>query len=92
MISMEVLGTYPADILPRQALVASNSQAYRTVEKHHPKMGQSARSHSAGVPALRNLQQTQPIPRDAGAGAEGQYRTEVAPIGRDRAQFCIYVA
>jgi hypothetical protein len=31
----------------------------------HPKMGQSVRSNSAGVPAVRSLQQTQSISRDA---------------------------
>lgn len=36
-------------------------------------MGQSARSHSAGVPAVRDLQQTQPIPRHAGTGAETRF-------------------
>lgn len=73
MISMEMLGKNPADVLPRQALAASDSKAYRAVEKHHPKLGQSDRSHSADVPTVRNLQQTQPIPRHARTGAEIQF-------------------
>ena len=73
MISMEMLGKIPANVLPRQALAASHIQAYRAVEEHHPKMGQSARSNSAGVPAQRNLQQTQPMPQDAGTSAEGRF-------------------
>ncbi|MNZ92457.1 hypothetical protein D3C78_1114840 [compost metagenome] len=36
-------------------------------------MGQSTRSHPAGVPTVRNLQQTQSISRDAGAGAQGRF-------------------
>jgi transposase len=36
-------------------------------------MGQSARSHSAGVPTVRNLQQAQPFSRDPGAGAQGRF-------------------
>ena len=36
-------------------------------------MGQSTRSRSAGVPTVRNLQQTQSISRDAGAGAQGRF-------------------
>ena len=55
MISMEILGKirrmYFRDKL---SLAAPDSQAYRAVEKHHPEMGQSARSHSAGVPAVRD--------------------------------------
>jgi hypothetical protein len=49
------------------------SQAYRAVEKHHSKMGQSARSHSARVSTVRNLQQAQSISRDARAGAQGRF-------------------
>jgi hypothetical protein len=60
-------------VLPRQALAASDSQAYRAVEKHHSKMGRSTRSHSAGVPTVRNLQQTQSISRHAGTGAQDRF-------------------
>jgi transposase len=36
-------------------------------------MGLSARSHSAGVPAVRDLQQAQPISRHAGTDAESRF-------------------
>ncbi len=65
----------------RLALAPSDSQAYQAVVKHHLKMGQSARSHSNNVPTVRNLQQTQPSPRDAGAGAQGRFVPAKTPWG-----------
>lgn len=67
------VGKNPADVLPRRALAALDSQAYRVVEKHYPKMDQSARSYSASVPAVLDLQQPQPFPRHVGTDADSRF-------------------
>ncbi|EGH15551.1 fused ISPsy20 transposase IstB/transcriptional regulator LysR family protein, partial [Pseudomonas amygdali pv. morsprunorum str. M302280] len=47
--------------LPRQALAASDSQAYRAVEKHHPKMGQSAEANQPAYQRCASFNKLNPF-------------------------------